>query len=351
MRPVCPTSLLCLSTWCLPQMGTNVESHHFAFPARPITWSDQLDLPRFRSGQGQLHSIRLEGESDIYADIGVENVSNSPALADATFLSALLANGPSLSLATLPSGSFSFPLTAYDGVLDYGGTSGSTASLGSLHFVDESVLSDPVGLEQYVGDAGTMHFNISYVGQSQLTGPSQFYGLISALVDFEVTVSYEYTPWSTGYCLGDGTATPCPCGNSSAPRAQAGCAHSLGVGGVLATFGIPSLAADSLVLLGSQMPDSTALYFQGTTRHAGGIGAVFGDGLRCAGGVIVRIGVKGNAQGASGFPEAGDSRISTIGMVGSGDCRTYQVWYRNSANYCTTSTFNLTNGIELTWLP
>jgi hypothetical protein len=29
--------------------------------------------------------------------------------------------------------------------------------------------------------------------------------------------------------------------------------------------------------------------------------------------------------------------------------RTYQVWYRNAAAFCTISTFNLTNGIELSW--
>jgi len=27
------------------------------------------------------------------------------------------------------------------------------------------------------------------------------------------------------------------------------------------------------------------------------------------------------------------------------------VWFRNSAAYCTASTFNLTNGLRVTWLP
>ena len=29
----------------------------------------------------------------------------------------------------------------------------------------------------------------------------------------------------------------------------------------------------------------------------------------------------------------------------------YQVWYRNAASFCTAATFNLTNGLEITWLP
>jgi hypothetical protein len=31
--------------------------------------------------------------------------------------------------------------------------------------------------------------------------------------------------------------------------------------------------------------------------------------------------------------------------------RTYQVWYRNAAAFCTASTFNLTNGWRTTWGP
>jgi hypothetical protein len=29
--------------------------------------------------------------------------------------------------------------------------------------------------------------------------------------------------------------------------------------------------------------------------------------------------------------------------------RYYQVWYRNSAPFCTTATFNLTNGYSIVW--
>jgi hypothetical protein len=34
-----------------------------------------------------------------------------------------------------------------------------------------------------------------------------------------------------------------------------------------------------------------------------------------------------------------------------GDVRTYQCWYRNAAVFCTASTFNLTNGGQVTWIP
>jgi hypothetical protein len=151
------------------------------------------------------------------------------------------------------------------------------------------------------------------------------------------------------YCFGDGSGVACPCGNESVPGDRAGCLHSLGAGGRLTATGRASLASDTIVLHGAQMPDSSALYFQGTTTMAGGAGVVFGDGLRCAGGSIVRLGTKSNSAGASRYPASGDASVSVRGQVAAPGARTYQVWYRNAAAFCTPSTFNLTNGVQITW--
>jgi hypothetical protein len=62
------------------------------------------------------------------------------------------------------------------------------------------------------------------------------------------------------------------------------------------------LASDTLVLAASGMPESSALFFQGTLSDRGGAGVPFGDGLRCAGGSNVRLGTKLNAGGASSYP-------------------------------------------------
>ena len=153
------------------------------------------------------------------------------------------------------------------------------------------------------------------------------------------------------FCYGDGSATACPCGNASAVGAEAGCLSSLAVGATLRGQGNASMASDSFALVGAGMPNSNALYFQGTTRLAAGAGAVFGDGLRCAGGTIIRLGTKLNAAGTSQYPAAGDLPVSVRGLVSAGAVRTYQAWYRNAAAFCSASTFNLTNGVEATWAP
>jgi hypothetical protein len=123
----------------------------------------------------------------------------------------------------------------------------------------------------------------------------------------------------------------------------------LGDAGHLFAHGTASVTNDTLSLVGSAMPDSSALYFQGTT--ALGLGTLFGDGLRCAGGTIVRLGTKTNAGGASQYPQGADASVSVRGGCTAGVSRVYQVWFRNAAPFCTSSTFNLTNGLRLSWLP
>ncbi len=145
--------------------------------------------------------------------------------------------------------------------------------------------------------------------------------------------------------------TRCPCGNEG--LGANGCANSItSAGARLDVAGAASLAGDTLTLtvsgIGAAAP---ALFFQGTAVVGTGTGSAFGDGIRCAGGFVTRLGSRTAAGGTAslGFG-TGSPPISTLGQVpGPGAARLYQVWYRNSAAFCSASTFNLTNGYEILW--
>jgi hypothetical protein len=133
-----------------------------------------------------------------------------------------------------------------------------------------------------------------------------------------------------------------------------GCASSVTTNGAhLAAMGSASVSADTLMLIGNNMPNGSALYFQGTSQLSGGAGAVFGDGLRCVGGTIVRIAPRTNVTGGSSYPSVGELPVSVRGSVpASGGTRDYQIWYRNAdPTFCTSSTFNLSNGVRVDWQP
>ena len=183
--------------------------------------------------------------------------------------------------------------------------------------------------------------NTRYTTNSTTSGLNPLTGIAGNL---------DPTPPGTAYCFGDDSGTLCPCGNASAVGANVGCLNSLGTGGALAGSGVPSSSADTFVLTGSGMANSSALYYQGTTQANVGAGSVFGDGLRCVAGSVIRLGTKVNVGGASIYPAAGDPQISVKGVIPvAGGTRTYQVWYRNAAAFCQPETFNLTNGLSVTW--
>ncbi len=74
-----------------------------------------------------------------------------------------------------------------------------------------------------------------------------------------------------------------------------------------------------------------------------GAPVTFGDGLRCIGTPLVRLGATAAAGGTS---------THTFGhgtMAGTGDFY-YQLWFRNTPSmYCTPDAFNLSNGRIVSW--
>ena len=159
-------------------------------------------------------------------------------------------------------------------------------------------------------------------------------------------VEYDVAP-ILAYCSGDGSGTACPCGNPGG--SGEGCANSTGAGATLGGGGSVSIAADNLTFsAGSLVPNQPALLFQGVNAVNSGAGILFGDGLRCAGGFIVRLGVA--VPSASGDASWGPGLGSGAGWV-AGEARRFQVWYRDPAGSPCGSGFNLSNGAEVLFQP
>jgi plastocyanin len=135
-----------------------------------------------------------------------------------------------------------------------------------------------------------------------------------------------------------------PCGNAGGPGE--GCRNSGGSGARLGASGSSSVAAGDLVFGAQQLrPGQPALLFVGQNAINNGNGLPFGDGLRCAGVNVVRLGVR--------VPDSGGNASWGPGLAGGwnqGDTRRFQVWYRDPAGggVCGTA-FNLSNGYEITF--
>ena len=152
-----------------------------------------------------------------------------------------------------------------------------------------------------------------------------------------------------------GTAIFCPCFNFPSGPGR-GCDNSAATGGaLLAAAGTTS--PDTVVLTASdELPTSLSIFLQGDASNANGV--VFGDGVRCAAGVLRRIGVKNASGGTVSYPQAGDPSISArSAALGDplfpGATRHYQVYYRDpSLGFCaapTGNSFNIGNALAITW--
>lgn len=154
-------------------------------------------------------------------------------------------------------------------------------------------------------------------------------------------------------CAGDGVdplvTTPCPCANFGA--AVNGCASSFNAAGAhLTAHG--SVAADDIVLDGSGMnATGNCIFLKGDLDDPAGI--VFGDGVRCATGTLIRLRTKPLAGGAASFPDSTDTiTLSARGGTppGSGLLGSYTCYYRNAAAaFCPPETFNASNGFRVIW--
>jgi hypothetical protein len=156
-------------------------------------------------------------------------------------------------------------------------------------------------------------------------------------------------------CFGDGSlATPCPCGNFG--TRSRGCAHSSSsVGASLRSSG--TTRPDTVILHATdERPTALTIVLQGNEALAAG--AAFGDGLRCASGVLKRLYVKNASGGVVSAPVSGDPSITTRSAalgdpIAPGTWRIYQTYYRDAnAGFCpppSGSTFNSSNAVRIVW--
>jgi hypothetical protein len=294
----------------------------------PAAGSDNCATPDAIAGQGSFAydsssattGAEGQGESLCYA-FGTTGIDNDVWLswtADAT--------GPA-TVSTCNGATFDTKIAAYPG--------GGCPTVGSALACND----DTCGLQSEIT------FNV-VAGTSYMLQIGNFPGAAGGLASIDIGIVGPAEP-GTAYCFCDqGNA---PCGNSG--TAGNGCANGANASGAnLTGSGTALVGADSLVLSATGLvPNQPGLYFQGNAAVNGGTGVVFGDGIRCAGTTVIRLGVA-NASATGASSTAGFATpISVKGGVVAGDLRYYQLWYRDPAGSPCGALFNLTNGYSVQW--
>ncbi len=330
--------------------------HTVSVPVTKTNFDVEIAIPRFDVAFGTLQMVTVTIEFQAVVAVGIENLE--PTSKDVTLTRGAEGDAYAEDDVTFglveSSTTTTHSLPAYDGVLDYGGTSGISLGSASMPLVSiTGSRSDSGALGLYAGPAGapgTSRTRVRAVdiGVGVSTGGGELGISFETDATFvSITVCYAYVPRVTSVCAGDGSGSACPCSNSGG--AGEGCLNSFGYGSLMTATGGAAVAADSLTLFATVPGTNAAMFFQGTALENGGAGVTFGDGLRCTDGTVVRLVSTEAVGGIAQFPASGDPLVSVAGSVPSGATRYYQVWYRNSATYCTSDTFNLSNALQVDW--
>lgn len=218
-------------------------------------------------------------------------------------------------------------------------------------------------LGAYLSTAGpTVSFPVSASGPEN-TGSSLCAGSIdkhwNSQVRVTVRVEYTYCPstvnYSCPFCFGDNAQPiPCPCSNTG--QGGRGCNNSEATGGAILSAAADPNLGTTVLTTGHLLDHATCIFLQGSALLSQP--TVFGDGLRCIGGNLLRLYVGHASNGTASAPGVGEPSIMdrsaelgdpfTFGMT-----RYYQTYYRDSnPTYCPTpqgDTWNISSALYITW--
>ena len=178
---------------------------------------------------------------------------------------------------------------------------------------------------------------------------------------YDVFIHDRFAAGFASLCdAGAGNVIDCPCGNTPSSTGR-GCDNSSGTGGAsLTASGVAYLSTDSLAFTASgERANATSILLEGDAFVPAGL--VFGQGVRCAGGLLKRLYARNAVGGAVTMPELGlgDPTVSTrsaqLGLaIQPGQARYFLVYYRDPlvlGGCPSASTFNATQTGAVTYWP
>lgn len=158
---------------------------------------ETASVDQFDSSLGTLNSVTIELFGNVSGTFQYESQDGSPATVNMN-LSAevgLSTAGLGEFLVALPTLSQTFNTTAFDGSIDFAGTSGGTVT-GLNSSDDETTTLLGGDMSEFIG-LGTIDLFVSGVGLSSASGPGNLFQGFSTLAGASVTVTYDYTEATT----------------------------------------------------------------------------------------------------------------------------------------------------------
>ncbi len=163
-------------------------------PTTATDWSQSLTIPQFDPSLGTLTSIDIVNAGTFTSSIKVESLDGGPSTIIATVSGTLTLSGNGVAgLVANASSSKSYSASAFDGTIDFGGTSGHDFGSPSTIGSNTISLSDPASLAAYTG-VGNLTFTDAAHATSAASGSGNLLTQIGTTANAQIQIVYHYIP-------------------------------------------------------------------------------------------------------------------------------------------------------------
>jgi hypothetical protein len=165
------------------------------FPSTKTGWTKSAQVAQFDPSLGTLLSIDIINTTTIQGEFQLENIDNEGGLISATVNGGATLTVPGLNPLTASTTlSQNFNAPAFDGDIDFGGTSGEDSGLKTNSGTNSITnITDPGVLAEFQG-TGTLSLSAHATSRSTVSGPGNVLVLLNTSAGAQVQVVYHYVP-------------------------------------------------------------------------------------------------------------------------------------------------------------
>jgi hypothetical protein len=167
-----------------------------SIPITPTNWSSSVTVPKFDPNLGTLQSVTVSITANSTGSARAESLDSAPSVVSLTFQNVVAVQRPdnTLLVAASPQVNFLDNLSAYDGVLDFGGTSGVSHLNLAVSATNSVTVPPPAGDLALFTGPGTITLPVAAIGTSSASGAGNLIAQFTSAAGADVQVCYLYLP-------------------------------------------------------------------------------------------------------------------------------------------------------------
>lgn len=191
------TSLVAVQPGYANQQLATVSFFDF-IPAQTTNWNEMANLQKFDTNLGTLVAIKLTLLGSVAGEARFESLDAAPTTVTTNLSATLTLFRPDMTtlVVALPAASTMDMVTAFDGMSDFGGTSGRTYT--DLQAVDSNMatLGPPVSMSDEALFAapggGMLNLPVTAIGTSNASGAGNLLVQFNTMAGARATIEYTY---------------------------------------------------------------------------------------------------------------------------------------------------------------